>query len=220
MQKAIIFLHGKYQSADLNFYKKLCRGNYLVAADGGYTFFRKTGLIPDLLIGDFDSIGKFPRNLSPKTEVVRHESHKDKTDIELAVDYCLERGTREIQVVQPSLGEPDQMIGNLMLLAREVHLKRCARGCTAHIINPDYQVCALAEGSGVITGGRGDIFSVVPISDKIILSLSGTEYDVCDLAISRGESRGLRNRIVSNRAQIRVRGAALIIRQFGKSGRR
>jgi thiamine pyrophosphokinase len=216
VQSCILFLQGTYPKSDLEYYKKRCRGKFLVAVDGGYSFFRKTGLTPQILIGDFDSIGRIPRNLSTKTEVIRYSSHKDKTDIELAVDYCLERGMSDIQIVQPSFGEPDQFVGNLMLLIRAGQLKRRVQGCVVHIINRRYEVCALAEGSGIITGGKGDCLSVVPISDKIVLSLVGTEYDVTDLTILRGESRGLRNQISASRAHVRVRGTALVIRQFAK----
>jgi len=214
MRNAILFLHGTYAAADLNYYKKLARGKYLVAVDGGYSFFRKSGLTPDLLIGDFDSIGRMPRTLTARTAVVQHPAYKDKTDAELAVDHCLSLGVQEIIIVQPSFGEPDQFVGNLMLLIRAAQLRRRMQGCSVHVVNRRYQVCALADGAGMISRGRGDIFSVVPISDQIILTLSGTEYDVTNLVIQRGESRGLRNRIIANPAHIRIRGTALVIRQF------
>jgi len=214
MRNAILFLHGKYAAVDLNYYKRLTRGRYLVAVDGGYSFFRKTRLTPDLLIGDFDSIGRMPRTLTAKTTVVQHPAYKDKTDAELAVDHCLSLGVQEIYIVQPSFGEPDQFVGNLMLLIRAAQLRRRMQGCSVHVVNRRYRVCALADGAGMISGGRGDIFSVVPISDQIALTLSGTEYDVTNLVIQRGESRGLRNRITANPAHIRVRGTALVIRQF------
>ena len=216
MRNAILFLHGKYATSDLNHYKKLARGKYLVAVDGGYSFFRKTGLVPDLLIGDFDSIGKMPRNLTAKTTVVQHPAYKDKTDVELALDHCLSICSQEIFVVQPTCGEPDQFLGNAMVLMRKAQLKRQLRGCSVHIINRQYQICALADGAGMISGGKGDVFSVVPISDQIVLTLSGTEYDVTNLVIKRGESRGLRNRIIANPAHIRIRGTALVVRQFAR----
>ena len=218
MRNAVLFLHGKYAAADLNYYKKLARGKYLVAVDGGYSFFRKTGLTPDLLIGDFDSIGRMPRTLTARTTVVQHPAYKDKTDAELALDHCLSLGVQDIRIVQPSFGEPDQFVGNMMLLIRAAQLRRRMQGCSVHVVNRRYQVCALVDGAGMISGGRGDIFSVVPVSDQITLTLSGTEYDVTNLVIQRGESRGLRNRITAGTAHIRMRGTALVIRQFaGKS---
>lgn len=216
MRNAILFLHGNYAAADLNYYKKLARGKYLVAVDGGYSFFRKTGMVPDLLIGDFDSIGKMPQKLSAKTSVIQHPAFKEKTDVELALDHCLSICSEEIHIVQPNCGEPDQFLGNALLLMRAAQLKRQLRGCSVHIINRDYQICALSDGAGMISRGKGDIFSVVPISDQIVLTLSGTEFDVSNLTIKRGESRGLRNKIIANPAHIRIRGTALVVRQFAK----
>ena len=214
MRNAILFLHGKYAVADLTYYKKLARGKYLVAVDGGYSFFRKSRLTPDLLIGDFDSIGRWPHELTARTTVVQHPAYKDKTDAELAIDHCLSLGVQEITIVQPSFGEPDQFVGNLMLLIRAAQLKKRMQGCSVHVVNRQYQVCALADGAGMISGGRNDILSVVPISEQVVLTLSGTEYDVTNLVVKRGESRGLRNRITTSPAHVRVRGTALVIRQF------
>ena len=66
------------------------QGDLVIAADGGYTYLENEGIEPDVLLGDFDSLGKMPdcRNLE------RHSPIKDDTDMALAADYGIEHGCR------------------------------------------------------------------------------------------------------------------------------
>jgi thiamine pyrophosphokinase len=220
MKQYILFLHGQYRAGDLDFYKSRCRGKHLVAVDGGYSFFKKVGLAPHILIGDFDSLARIPRDLSKKTKVIKHPAHKDKTDAELAIDYCIADGAEQIEMIQPSFGEPDQFVGNLMLLAQ--YAERCKNPgyvCLS-IVNRTYQAFAMHGGRYRVKGKPGDMVSVVPLSDQITLSWTGTTYDVANARISRGESRSLRNSLAGAVAQVRVTGLALLIHQLSPSKRR
>ncbi len=214
MKQFILYLHGQYRAQDIDYYRSLCRGKKLVAVDGGYSFFRKAGLSPHILIGDFDSITRVPTNLPKKTAVIRHPSKKDKTDVELAVDHCIAAGAEQIELVQPSFGEPDQFVGNLMLLAH--YAERCKNPgyvCLS-IVNRNYVVFAIHGGRYWIKGKKGDTVSVVPLSDRVELGWTGTSYDVEKAIIERGESRALRNTLRGGRAGVRITGLALLIHQF------
>ncbi|MEW6051150.1 MAG: thiamine diphosphokinase [Candidatus Zixiibacteriota bacterium] len=213
MRDAVLFLHGRYGQKHLPRFRALCHGRFLIAVDGGYSFFRKTGIAPDLLIGDFDSLKRIPRKLAGRTQVLRFPTVKDKTDVELALDYCLERRAQRIDLIQPSFGEPDQFVGNLMLLAGAVRPAARYRP-TVRILGNDYVVQFVANQTLGIRGGRGDMISVIPISESIVLTSVGTAYDASRLTIRLGESRGLRNSIIAARASIGVAGKALVIQQL------
>jgi thiamine pyrophosphokinase len=213
MKRFLLFLHGQYPSADVAHYKKLCSGRKLVAVDGGYAFFKRSGLVPHVLIGDFDSLKRIPKDLPRKTSVIQHPEMKDRTDVELAVDHCLDLGAEEIDIVQPSFGEPDQFVGNMMLPALYACHKRNPSCVAISIINRHYEACTICDGRYGIKGHKGDMISLVPLSDQIKVSWSGTEYDIKDAQIKRGASRGLRNRLAGSRAVIRINGLALLIHQ-------
>ena len=211
MKKAILFLRGGYVTRHLGFYKKLCRGRFTVAVDGGFRFFLKGGITPKLLIGDFDSVGRELARVSPRTEVLEFPPEKDWTDTELAVDYCLEQGCRTIGIVQPSLGEPDHFLANVMLLARP-GIKADLR-----LLSPQYEMRCLTNGRWNLSGAAGALVSVLPLSDSIRLTSKGTEYDVVRERIERGSSRATRNRIVASRAAIEVRGRGLVYVRYPRS---
>ena len=213
MKNCLLFLHGVYPSKHLAYYKNLCRNRFTIAVDGGYRFFKKTGLYPDVLIGDFDSLKKIPGDLPPETEILRFEVEKNQTDAELALQYCFERKAGSIDLIQPSTGEPDQFAGNLMLLALT---GRLAKGYNPklRIVNAGYEIVLLDNSRRNITDAVGDMVSILPLSKKVKYSCRGTAYNVRELVIKQGQSIGLRNRITVRKAVFDITGQAFLVRIY------
>ncbi|MFH2050444.1 MAG: hypothetical protein ABIJ12_13495 [bacterium] len=116
MNDYILFLNGKYQKKDLPFYKKLSSGKIQIAVDRGYEYFRKTKSFPDILLGDFDSLGSIPKKLPSKTILLEYPENKNFTDSHIALNYCLNKRAKKIDIVQPDIGEVDHFLGNFFLL--------------------------------------------------------------------------------------------------------
>ncbi len=70
----------------------LARGReaLVIAADGGLRHLEAQGLTADLIVGDFDSLGRVPEG----DNILRHPAEKDDTDMLLAVRTGLDRGYR------------------------------------------------------------------------------------------------------------------------------
>lgn len=211
MKNCILFVHGIYHKNSLFFYKQLCRGKTKIAVDGGYRFFEKTGIKPDILIGDFDSLTKIPTDLPPKTRVMSYPEHKDKTDTHLALELCIKEGAVDIDIVVPHFGEPDHYLGNLMLLKM---VSRKSKKVRARIVNFNYQIILLENNQAEFNKCIGDTVSVIPFEKRIELSCSGTDYEANRISINPGDSRSLRNRITGQKAVFRVMGTAFVIHQF------
>jgi len=62
--------------------------DFVIAADGGYTELVGRGIVPDLVVGDFDSLGTAPDH----PNIVFSPVEKDDTDMMLAVRQGLDRG--------------------------------------------------------------------------------------------------------------------------------
>ena len=69
-------------------------GDILIAADAGYAALKTAGLAPDLVIGDFDSLGAPP----DYPNVITHTPVKDDTDTLLAIRWAMERGFRRFEI--------------------------------------------------------------------------------------------------------------------------
>ncbi|UCC44276.1 MAG: thiamine diphosphokinase [Candidatus Zixiibacteriota bacterium] len=210
MKDCIIFLRGVYRTRDLDHYRRLCRGKFTIAANGGYAFFAKAGITPDLIIGDLDSLRGKGAPKPKEIQVVVHPAEKDATDAEIALDYCLNQRVKKIDIVQPSTGEPDHFAGNLMLLTRSVQSRRSRYRPSVRLLSRSHEVFLLKDQTRVFRDSIGDLISVLPVSGNIRLSCSGMEYTADCRTIRRGRTIGLRNRICARLARIEVEGQALV----------
>lgn len=214
MKDFIIFTHGSYRTERLSFYRTLCRSKIKIAVDGGLKFFLKTHTMPDLLIGDFDSLQKIPKNLSRHVKVLTFPAKKDKTDLQLAFEYCLNEKAKSIDIIVPTFGQPDHFLGNVMLVNLVDELKYTRASPRIRFVNVRYEITFVQDRWETFTNCIGDIVSVIPLSDFIVLTCSGTEYDVQGVKIRCGHTRGLRNRIFSRKATFDIKGAAFVIHRF------
>lgn len=216
MKRAVLFLHGRYRQQDFEFYRRLCRGAFTIAVDAGYRFFRRTGIAPDLLAGDFDSLKKIPGDLPDKTAVKQVDVRKDQTDAEIALEYAVIHGFSHIDIVQPSHGESDHFLANVMLLQLVPALASGRSMPEVRIVSPRDEIILVEDGEMTISKATGDGLSVIPLSNDVKYSCSGTDYDVEGITLRVGQTRGLRNRIMKSRATFRVTGKALLIHRFGR----
>ena len=88
-------------------------GDFLIAADRGYDALRRAGIAPDLIMGDFDSLGYTPEG----ENVLPHSPIKDDTDLLLAIRWAMERGWRRF-VIYGALGGKrlDQTVASFQTL--------------------------------------------------------------------------------------------------------
>ena len=218
MKSFALFLHGRYGSPELPFYKSLARARVCVAVDGGLSFFQKSGLKPDLIIGDFDSIKRDPSRSYPDAEIIMFPVAKDKTDTQLAVECAIKRGAKAVDIVQPIFGEADHFTGNLMLLASLIGDRRLRR-LRVRLVNAAYEILFLRDRDCTFIDATNSTVSVAPLTNTIRLSCSGTAFPADQLLVRRGETVALRNKIVRSRARIEVKGQAFVFHQFSRKFR-
>ena len=89
-------------------------GDVVIAADGGYKYLCDADLKPDVLIGDFDSLGELPSLENVK--IVKHPIEKDETDMYLAYKLGVELGCDEFYLYGGVGGREDHTFANYCLL--------------------------------------------------------------------------------------------------------
>ena len=89
----------------------------VVAVDGGFASLERVGCVPDVAMGDFDSLGYVPDGLPSGVEVFEYPTRKDESDMELALRLAQERGFDEVEVYGAIGGRLDHTLANLQLLA-------------------------------------------------------------------------------------------------------
>ncbi|WP_126992973.1 thiamine diphosphokinase [Thermosipho globiformans] len=75
--------------------------NHIIAVDGGAKLLKKRNILPDIVIGDLDSIDKETIDFFKKqsVKIIEYPREKDETDCELAIKYALENGFKEIEII-------------------------------------------------------------------------------------------------------------------------
>ena len=98
---------------------KLEEYDYVIGVDSGTEYLYKLFLIPDLIIGDLDSINSktLDRAKKDKAEIISYEVDKDKTDFELALNYLKINNYKNITIIGGESGELDHLFGNLLTLS-------------------------------------------------------------------------------------------------------
>lgn len=205
--RAVIVAHGDADDAD----RALCAGaGLLVAADGGSRTLERWGLVPNVLVGDLDSLGRrrAERLATRSVEVIAYAAAKDESDTELAVRLALDRGATEITLLGALGARIDHSLANVMLLAdaayRDVAL-RAARGSTV--------IRALHGGSRLaIDRPAGTIVTLLPVAgDAQGVRTGGLRYPLDGETLAFGRSRGLSNVVVSSPASVSLASGVLLV---------
>lgn len=203
-------------------------GDLVVAADGGYRALYSLGYMPDLLLGDFDSLGDVP--LPADLPVVRFPVRKDDTDTGLALRHGLDLGFRDFALYGCAGGRVDHLLANFQSMARVSRL-----GATVRLAAPDYDAwsltgpgpsgpapatpdaLALAPAAVLALPPRpgGTLVSVFCQGDRAEgVTLAGLAYPLSDAALTGDFPLGVSNRrLDGQRATVAVRRGTLLILQ-------
>lgn len=175
--------------------------NLIICADGGAKHLLKNDIIPDVLIGDFDSISKLDLDIMNKknVELVKYPVKKDKTDTELAMDFALEKKTDEIIFVGATGSRLDHTIANIMLLYQLMK-----KGVKGKIIDNNNEI-TIVNDELTIKRENNSFVSVIPLfGSKPKVTLSGFDYDTEKVEFEFGSTLGISNKVKKNEGKIKV----------------
>ena len=180
------------------------QGDLVVAADSGYLNAQKLCAKIDLLIGDFDSIGRIPDDVG---EIFRVPAEKNATDTQLAVSLAIERGADEIIIVGSTSGRFDHAASILAILE-----DLWARKIPAVVVNGQNRVRFIRNSGVIILRSRYKYFSIVALDEKVKgVSIEGAKYPLKNKEILRRNQFAISNEIVKNCALITVRKGAVYV---------
>jgi thiamine pyrophosphokinase len=180
-----------------------------IAVDGGGSLCLSAGVVPDVILGDFDSLtyDDLRRLGDSGASVVRFPADKDASDLELAVAEARRRGATALVLTAASSGRLDHTLAVLGVLASAADL-------WPHLAEPELDVWALAptgRGSIVVSGADSTI-SLLPFGGPAVVTTKGAVWDVVAEELDPASSRGLSNRIgPSGTARIRVSAGVVLL---------
>ena len=181
----------------------------VIAADGGLRHTERLGIVPDVILGDFDSLGRVPAgaNVFPV--------EKDDTDAMLAVRRGLELGYREF-LLYGSLDGPrlDHTVANFQTLQF-----LCDHGAFGVLSGISTMAAVVKNGSLTFPAGcEGNVSVFCMGPDARGVTLRGLYYPLVEGTLTAGFPLGVSNHFTGEPAEISVQDGSLLVIWEGKNG--
>lgn len=182
--------------------------NTLVCADGGLKVAARLHLLPDVIIGDFDSSAPVLREQYNGRSLLLHNLDQDTTDIEKALDYLISKGTTRVCLLAAIGSRLDHSIGNISILLKYANRLRLflvhGSSLLTHI-----------SGSLTFKTLPGELVSLYGFDRKTRFSTSGLKYPLKKESVLFGERESTSNVAVGENVSIRVTGGkGLLVRDL------
>jgi thiamine pyrophosphokinase len=200
---------GSGNSIDKNIFKQeKVDADYIICADGGLEKADELNLLPDVIIGDFDSVNPdvLKKYMDMNIRTMKFPKEKDYTDMELAIEYALKMGFCNLTLIGASGSRLDHTFANAMLLEkyyeRSIFITMLDNNNKIQILKHDME----------IRNKKNYFVSIVPIINSLEgLTLQGFKYPLDNVNVEIGSTLCISNQIVSEKGIIRlVKGTALL----------
>ncbi len=209
MKRAIIFANGKMEIPP-PIIGSILSSDLIIAADGGTQHCKSLKIAPNVIIGDFDSV-VFADTSSYQqagVEMIQYPTHKDETDLELALLYALNHEVTHVYIIGALGNRWDMTIANIML---GVHLSFSQLSIRL-LDGLDELAILRGEGQTDINDRSGDTLSLIPVGgDARGIITHGLVYPLTDETLFFGSSRGVSNVIISDQARIFIKAGILLL---------
>ena len=188
-------------------------GDRIICADAGARHAVALGLVPDVVVGDLDSLDPELRNTLVQAGV-RFDVHpvlKDNTDLELAIRFAVAEGAGAIDLLATQGGRLDQALANLLLLTRPEWASLQVR-----VVESDQTVRAVRGGQTVAVFGMvGDTLSLLPLTREVTgVSVHGVRWPLHDATLHLGDTLTISNVLVEAVARVEIlKGLVLLVHQ-------
>lgn len=182
--------------------RPLAEDDFVIAADGGLRHTEKLGIVPQEILGDFDSLGYTPTgaNVFPV--------EKDDTDAMLAVRRGLELGYREFVLYGSVDGSRlDHTVANFQTLQFLAD-----RGAVGYLVGKDFLITVVKDGAIAFPAGcRGTVSVFCLGSDASGVTLEGLYYPLKNGTLTAGFPLGVSNHFTGEPARIAVGQGSLLV---------
>lgn len=190
---------------------KVYTPEYTIVADSGMEFCRRCGIMPDMIIGDFDSVKVDTLSFfKSQTGIVFQELNpiKDDTDTEFAIRQAIALGAKEICVLGATGTRLDHVLGNISLLGiglpEQVQIQLVDSHNRIRMLDKSIKI-AKTEQFGLYV-------SLLPYQGEVTqLTLKGFKYPLENFALKPYNSLGISNEIVEEEAEIIFEEGVLLV---------
>lgn len=212
MKRIVLMANGElYEPA---YIQSLLRpDDWIIVANGGTRHAWTLQRVPQLLVGDSDSLPAPLQRWLASEAVPRHDHPRDKdaTDLELAFEHAVSLAPPALLLLGVTGGRVDHTVANLSLLARAK-----AAGVQAEIV-VGYEHLHLLYHQLTLQGSPGQTVSLLPLGgDAVGVTTRGLRWALHEATLPFGSTRGISNILAGAEAQISLRDGLLLVSHHQK----
>lgn len=178
----------------------------VICADAGFERAAAEGIVPDILVGDLDSVDEKNLIVPPEVKMITANWHKDETDFELAVDTAVSEGCSSVLIAGGFGGRIDHTLGNIQNM---VDFYR--HGVDISMKDERNYLTVLESGSLTLSAGRDVNLSILAHSDEAEVSVTGVEWPLTHYHMTSDRPLGVSNFVTGEKAEITVYSGTVLV---------
>lgn len=187
-------------------------GDLVIAVDGGLSYCEFLKLEPDIIIGDFDSLGEGEKEaLSVLKQqiperIITLDKEKDDTDMLAALKYGLSRGYKDFRIYAACGGRLEHTLANIQCL---LYLKNHA--AVGYLIDAGSMILVLQNESVEFKEDMEGYLSLFSLGKQARgVNIRGMKYPLKDYTMSNAFPIGVSNEFTGERAVVSVEDGELV----------
>jgi len=210
MKSCIIIANGDQPSKQSIIFLNRYGIKTIIAADGGANSCFKFGIVPDFIIGDFDSIE--PQILSyfeHKTKLVKYIRQND-TDVEKALKFAVKRKFKTVYLLGGTGDRLDHTICNLGIVIKFFPKVRIIMIHGKTILFPYGE-------DAILKTTPAETISLYAFNSNTRITSTGLKYRLHNSSLKFGEKESTSNVAIGDKVKLSISGGIVfVIREFNK----
>lgn len=181
--------------------------NNIIAVDKGLEVLDKIKILPNYIIGDFDSINK---NVLSKyennAEVIKLNPEKDFSDTHMALKLAIDLKSTSIYILGAMGKRIDHALANIHILKEALD-----SNIECKILDSNNEIQLITTGKHKVGNLGYKYVSLIPLTTKVEgITLTGFKYPLNNATLEIGHSIGVSNELIKNTAKIDIKSGILI----------
>lgn len=186
-------------------------GQNIIVCDRGLEALYKLKIIPNHVVGDFDSVSpEILEFYKKQSQIIFHTYHpeKDNTDTDIALKLAIRLKSSKITIMGALGKRMDHAIANIHILKDALEANISCQIIDVHnriyLINKEITL----EKDKIY----GKYVSLIPLTSEVEgITLTGFKYPLENYTLPIGTSLGISNEIIEDRAHVEMKKGILIV---------
>lgn len=181
----------------------------IIAVDKGLEMLNKINMIPNYIIGDFDSVSEniLQEYTEKNIKIVKLNPEKDYTDTHMALKLAIELESKEIYILGALGRRIDHALANIHILKEALE-----NDIECKILDENNEIELITTGKKWLQNVEYKYISLIPLTTKVEgITLTGFKYPLNDAVLEIGHSIGVSNELIKDTATIDVKSGILIM---------